>query len=103
MTDETSFQVEHQIQLTAKWPEGAAGGAVPVNQAVFAWDQNQRDMMYMMLGHIAPPLWQSPEQAARRAEEMNGSIDVILRGSYVLSRQKAEEIWRALGTHLGLL
>jgi hypothetical protein len=101
MTD-VSETGEDSVQLTPRWPLDAASQAQIVNQVVCAWDQGNRDTMYLVLGHIPPPLWLRQEDAMKFAAE-NDAIDVQPRGSFVMSRHAAEEIWDILGRHLGKL
>lgn len=91
------------IQLQAIWPEDLAAQAQIVNQCVFTFDQDYPDVVYMLLGHAASPLWLSPEVAAERVQQFGTSIAIQPRGSFVIGRKRAEEIWQALGRHLGKL
>jgi hypothetical protein len=90
------------FQIPLAWPVDLASQAQPVNQALFAWDQDNHDVLYAMFGHVGPPLWLSPEQLQQFAESFQ-ALAVQPRGSFVISRTKAEEIWDALGRHLGKL
>lgn len=72
-----------------------------VNKALFAWDEGMEDIVYMYLGHIAPPPWMTQEEVNARREEAQGIFPVEPQGSFVLSRRRAEELWEALGKHLG--
>lgn len=101
MTDVSEIG-EDSVQLTPLWPVDAGSQAQVVNQAVCAWDQGNQEIMYLMLGHVPPPLWLRLEDARRFAAE-NDTISVQLRGSFIMSRRAAEEIWDILGRHLGKL
>lgn len=101
MTDVSETR-EDSVQLTPKWPSDAASQAQVVNQVVCAWDQGNQDIMYLVLGHIPPPLWLRLDDAVKFAAE-NDTIEVQPRGSFVMSRCAAEEIWDILGRHLGKL
>ncbi len=103
MTDPGEVPAEQQFELQLAWPDDVGAEAQPVNQVVFAFDQNFHDMVYMNLGHVPPPLWVSLEVAQERAAELGNRLQVHPRGSFVMSRGRAEELWRALGMHLGLL
>lgn len=83
------------------WPDDIGANAEAVNQVIVAWDQNSQDVLYLYLGHVGPPPWLSPEIAAERLEANNGRLPVVKKGSFVLSRYRAEEMYRVLGRHLG--
>ncbi len=91
-----------EIQLQPKWPLDAASQAQAVNQVVCAWDQGGHDVMYLVLGHVPPPLWLTPGAAEEWASQ-NDSIDVQPRGSFIMSQKTAEDMWNILGRHLGKL
>lgn len=96
-------EVEVEFQLV--WPDGTGSHSVAANQFVFAWDQNLRNMLYMHLGHAATPLWVNPEIARQRAAAAGGKpIELAIEpvGSFVMDRDRAEELYRALGRHLGI-
>ncbi|MCV7385379.1 hypothetical protein [Mycolicibacter longobardus] len=90
-----------EFQVPLAWPVDLASQAVPVNQVLFAWDQENRDVVYAMFGHLGPPLWLTPEVARQHAAEFGEALAVQPRGSFILSRSRAEEIWTVLGRHLG--
>jgi hypothetical protein len=102
MTHPGHGQGEAEMTFQLFWPENTGAHAEAVNQVVFAWDQNYRDTVYMHLGHVATPLLMNPEAVRQRLESGN-RLDVEPMGSFVMSRGRAEELWRALGQHLGLL
>ena len=89
-------------QLELAWPDDSGAWAHSVNKALFAWDEHQ-DLVYMDLGHVAPLPWTTPEMAAERMKALKGKLEVELRGSFVMSRKRAVELWDVLGKHLGLL
>lgn len=92
--------------VTPVWPEDYAGQAQPVNQVVFAQpiplgDGGLDDGVYMLLGHLAPPIWLDPVAVTDGVQRTQGRFEIEPRGSFYLSRARAEEIWRVLGRHLG--
>ena len=101
-------EVELEVTFQLVWPENAGNRAVAVNQVVFAWDQSYTDMVYMHLGHAAtpPPRWVNLDVMQKRlADAAEGSgIELAVEpvGSFVLSRPRALELYRALGKHLGI-
>jgi hypothetical protein len=103
MTEPTPQPGPETIEVQTIWPENLGAEAQVVNQAVFTWDQDSRDVVYMLLGHVAPPVWLSQETAQQRIAELGNAIPVQPRGSFLMSRKRAEDIWRALGKHLGKL
>ncbi|HZE16813.1 MAG TPA: hypothetical protein VE197_14530 [Mycobacterium sp.] len=86
-----------------RWPDDMGVDAQPVNQVMFLWDQLITDALYMYLGHVAPPPWSSPEDAQESLATTGNKIYISPRGSFILSRTRAEELWEALGRHLGKL
>ncbi|WP_156765939.1 hypothetical protein [Mycobacterium sp. E342] len=86
-----------------RWPDDMGTEAAVVNQVLFAWDQQLQDAVYMYLGHVAPPPWLTPESAQEGLARMGNTIVIAPRGSFVLNRSRAEELWDALGRHLGKL
>lgn len=91
------------FEIPLAWPVDLASQAVPVNQALFAWDQDNREVIYVMLGHLGPPIWLSEEAAKEHTAQFGDAIPVQPRGSFIITRSRAEEIWGALGRHLGKL
>ena len=87
--------------VQVRWPDDIGANAEAVNQVLFSYDQTLTDVIYMYLGHIAPPPWSSPEVAQERLAAAGNSLDITPKGSFVLSRTRAEELWEALGRHLG--
>lgn len=92
-----------QYDLDLHWPSDIGAQAQVVNKALFAWDETQQDVVYMYLGHVAPPPWLTPEEAAERGKELGSKFPVEPQGSFIMSRRRAEELWEALGKHLGKL
>jgi hypothetical protein len=102
MTDPGSVEGEptpQQFELV--WPDDVGAEAQPVNKAMFAWDEDNRDVVYMYLAHLPPVPWATPEIADRRAKEIENKLPVASKGSFILSRKRAEELWETLGNHLG--
>lgn len=91
-----------EFQLQPRWPLDAASQAQVVNQFICAWGQGNHEVMYLVLGHVPPPLWLSPAALEEWAAE-NDTIDVQPRGSFHMSKAAAEELWNILGKHLGKL
>lgn len=89
--------------VQVRWPDDIGANAEAVNQVVFAFDQLISDVIYMYLGHVGPPPWVSPEVAQERLAATGNTITIEPKGSFVLSRTRAEELWEALGKHLGKL
>jgi hypothetical protein len=89
--------------VQVRWPDDIGANAEAVNQVVFSYDQLIPDVVYMYLGHIAPPPWVSPEVAAERLTAVGGTLPITAKGAFALSRTRAEELWEALGKHLGKL
>lgn len=90
-----------EINLSTVWPSDVTSAAEVANQFLLAWDSPNQQGTYLLIGHLASPAWATPEQARRGAEELNGEIAVDPKGSFFLARDRAEELWVALGQHLG--
>jgi len=99
---DNSTTVDFELQVL--WPFDTVSEPQVVNQAAFSWDQQYRDTIYIAFGHIGPPLWLTPEARDKGIAELGGKfIPVTPRGTFAMSRGRAEEIWEALGRHLGKL
>jgi hypothetical protein len=85
------------------WPDDIGANAAAVNQVMFANDQSIQDVVYLYLGHIAPPPWLTEGAAQQRLQALGNTLPVTAKGSFVMSRTRAEELWLALGRHLGKL
>lgn len=92
---------DQTYQLPLAWPIDIASQAVPVNQVVCSWEANNRQMMYLILGHAGPPLLLSPEGMQQFVEQTE-AYPVQPRGSFVMSHDAAVNLWEVLGRHLGL-
>jgi hypothetical protein len=90
-----------QFKLDLVWPDDVGAEAQVVNKIVFSYDENNQELVYMYLGHVAPPPWLTPEAAKERAKELGNKFPVEPKGSFIMSRQRALEMWLALGKHLG--
>src|SRR5690349_5428703 len=91
------------LAVDVRWPDDIGANAEAVNQVVISWDQDVTDMLYLYLGHVAPPPWLSADIAADRLAQVGNRLEVTPKGAFVLSRTRAEEIWTVLGQHLGKL
>jgi hypothetical protein len=86
-----------------RWPDDVGADAQAVNQVLVSWDQEITDILYVYLGHVAPPPWLTGEIAQERLAEIGNQMKVTPKGAFVLSRSRAEELWSVLGRHLGKL
>lgn len=103
--DPTGPAPEDEVLATVNiaWPDNIGSHATPVNQVLFARDQQFTDSVYMYLGLLAPPPWLTGEIAAQRVREIGNVLPIEPKGVFVLSRSRALELWQALGQHLGVL
>lgn len=85
------------------WPDDVGADAQAVNQAVVSYDQANDDVVYLYLGHVAPPPWLDDEVTRNRLDHLSYELPVTPKGSFILSRTRAEEVWTILGRHLGKL
>lgn len=91
-----------EIQMQAAWPDGLTEQAQVVNQFAMLNDNTpEAPGVYLLLGHLGAPIWLTPEIARQRAAESNYVLPIAPRGSYFMTRQRAEELWTTLGKHLG--
>ena len=90
-------------QVELRWPDSVGADAQAVNQVLVSWDQDSTDLMYLYLGHVAPPPWLTEEIASERLDALHRRLEVTPKGAFVLSRTRAEELWSAIGRHLGKL
>jgi len=106
MTHETQPE-SRQIEVRAVWPEGALNSAQVTNQFALvtppATSSGEPDEgLYVLLGHVGPPLWGTEEDAA--AASVNGRFEmpIQMNAALYMSRARAEELARALLAHLSL-
>jgi hypothetical protein len=101
--DPSGASSEEPREVEVRWPDDVGADAEAINQVLFAWDQNIQDALYIYLGHIAPPPWMSPDIAQESLDTTGNRIQIKAKGSFIISRTRAEELWVALGRHLGKL
>lgn len=89
--------------VQVRWPDDTGTDSVAVNQVLFSFDQAITDVVYMYVGHVAPPPWPSSEIAHERLAANSNTLQIVPKGSFVMSRTNAEDLWQALGRHLGKL
>ncbi len=94
------------MQVRLRWPQSAAADAVLVNQAAIVDGAGTGEGaaeagLYLMLGHVAPPLFQG-EDAARAFVEGAPGLEVDVRGAYYLPLVRAIELHNLLGAHLAM-
>lgn len=93
-----------ELTFQTRWPEGLTENAQVINQFAMVNDNTPGEPgMYLLLGHIGAPVWTTPDHARQIAEETSGILGIAPRGSFFLSRFRAEELWGMLGKHLGKL
>jgi hypothetical protein len=90
------------VKIELVWPEDIGADAQPVNQVVVSFDQAVEEVVYLYLGHVSPPPWVSGD-IGKRIQELGYKLPVTPKGSFILSRTRAEELWTVLGRHLGKL
>ncbi|WP_421840545.1 hypothetical protein [Mycobacterium sp.] len=96
-----SAPTNEQVNIELVWPPQATQDAQVVTHAAILLDaEPSRQGMYLLLGHLGPPAWASPGEARRQLEDCGGKLPVALRGSFFLTRARAEELWKVLGAHL---
>jgi hypothetical protein len=93
------------VQVDFAWPAGAAQGAKVVNQFLLAdgapTGTGGPDGVYLLVGHLAPPIWRSPEEARKILNENGGRLRIEQHGTFHLSRARLEELYDVVGRHLG--
>jgi hypothetical protein len=83
------------------WPADATRDAAVVTHAAILWDgEDSLQGVYLLLGHLAPPMWESPEDAERQLAESDSRVPIDMRGAFFMTRARAKELWIALGQHL---
>lgn len=103
MTDDrANAPLNEQVNIELEWPPNATQDAEVVTHAAILLDaEPTRQGMYLLLGHLGPPTWSSPTEARRQLEDCGGKLPVALRGSFFMTRARAEDLWKVLGAHLG--
>ncbi len=91
--------------LPASWPGDFSFDPQVINQVAITFDQGNPELVYLMFGHIGPPLWMTDDAVEQGIAqyEAEGGVPVTTRGSFVVSRTRAIEIWESMGRMLGTL
>jgi hypothetical protein len=90
-----------QIPVQAVWPEGLTGAAQVVNQFAISDDASGLGAVYLMLGHLSPPIFVSPEQAEQRLKQQGNAVPIAARGAFYMTMANAERLRDLLTDHLG--
>lgn len=90
-----------KLPVQLEWPADSTREAAVVTHAAVLWDgEDSLQGVYLLLGHLAPPVWTTPEEAERNLTASGGRLPVDLRGAFFMTRTRAKELWMALGQHL---
>lgn len=89
------------IQVRALWPEGLAESAQVANQFVVANDITGTGGVYVLLGHLAAPVFVDAEHARQRLAQLGAAVTIQPRGAFFMTRQSAEQLRDVLVKHLG--
>ena len=88
------------LQVQAVWPEGMSENAQVVNQFAVADDPAGPGAIYLLLGHLASPVWLSKEHAEQRLKQLGGAVTINGRGAFYMTRENARRLREILDTHL---
>lgn len=94
------------IVVQSAWPVLAANEPIAVNQFALVpgtpLQSGEPDgLSVLMLGHVAQPLLSSVDQAELFWEAHGHSLAVQVRGSFMMSTRRLEELYDVIGRHLG--
>ncbi|EYR62160.1 hypothetical protein N866_11170 [Actinotalea ferrariae CF5-4] len=97
----------HDYSVRVTWPVDAAADALPVNQVAVLQGADTEfgpeGSVYLVLGHVAPPLIPDPLAAERFFTSGEASLDVRVRAAVYLTRPRAMELYRSLGQQLEIM
>lgn len=99
-------QVLAAINFEVVWPNDSAAGAQVVTQFGILSDGGTPESpqpagLYLVMGDVAPPPWFTDAARERGIVETKGQIHVQVRSAVYMTRVRAEELYEALGKHLG--
>jgi hypothetical protein len=97
---EPSEETPTSWEVRPVWPETLGESAQVVNQFVVSDDVSGPEGVYLLLGHLATPVFLTPEHAQQRFEQLGGAVMVAPRGSFYLTRKNAERLRDILDNHL---
>lgn len=94
--------------MRIRWPQTATRDSIFVNQVAVSGaagtaSGEPEQGLYLMLGHVAPPLFEDADAAREFQDSTDGSIEVGVRGAYYLPRIRAIELYQLLGSQLSQL
>lgn len=111
-TDVVSEQGPTVDETTAEvrivWPVDASMDAVVANQFVVAdgpaigSGDGGDGSVYMVFGHVAPPVVVDPEQMRAYVEKNGSTLEIRIAAALVMTRARAAEVHAILGRHLGI-
>jgi hypothetical protein len=97
-----SFPGGGQVTITAAWPHTAHVGARVSNIHLYQWDQ-ERTGLYLIMGHIGLPIWETPDDRVRWEEDHpDHRVAVETLGTFYMTEQVARDLCEGLVAHLGL-
>jgi hypothetical protein len=84
------------------WPSDANSRAQVSNMNAFQWDA-ERAGIYLLLGHIGPPIWLTTQQALEFMQDNpEPTLPVEALGTFYMNTAIATQFCKALASHLGL-
>jgi hypothetical protein len=92
---------DQPVQVQAIWPEGMSEAAQVANQFALSNDVTGPGGVYLLFGHLAAPVFLSPEHARQRMEQLGGAVTIQPRAALYLTRENAVRLRELLDAHLG--
>jgi len=91
---------EGDFPIHLVWPEALGETAQVVNQFVIANDISDTGGVYLLLGHVASPVYLEPEVAKQRLEARGNSLPITARGAFYMTRRNLENLRTIIDNHL---
>lgn len=83
------------------WPEALAESAQVANQFVVANDITGTGGVYLLVGHLAAPVFLDSEHARQRIAQLGAAVTIQPRGAFFMTQRSAEQLRDVLVKHLG--
>lgn len=88
-------------QLAERWPADTVAAPSFADRFVVSSAGADPDHLYLAFGKMPNPVWLTEEDRADGLRQCGGVLPITVRGTMVVSRKTAEQIYNALGEQLG--
>lgn len=99
MTDGPEDPDLSKLTFEVRWPASAARDAkVATKFGILADDSGGA---FLLIGHVPPPPWFSPNDRRRGLSEVGSTLEVELGGAFYMTQAALFELYQTLLKHLG--